>query len=74
MTAAETCRKHGWSKGTRLEGTEGDDKGWSSTNVIEITAVGEEEILAKCISHNGKPHPCGERNWSLGHRDWKKVV
>lgn len=66
---ADKCRRNGWTAGTRLVG----DEGFGPT-VIEITAVGERAILAKKISHNGKPHPyLDEQNWTLACRDWRPV-
>lgn len=66
MSDAETCRKNGWTVGTRLVG----DEGYGPT-VIEITAVGEKCILAKAISHRGKPtKEPREASWTLTCRDW----
>jgi len=50
VSSAEKCRRNGWKVGTRIVG----DEGYGPT-VIEITAIGEEAVLAKCISHNGEP-------------------
>jgi len=67
---AVICRERGWTAGTRLVG----DEGWGPT-VIEITAVGEENILAKTITHNGnKPEWCGETTWTLDCRDWQEFT
>ena len=68
MSAAAICRRNGWGAGTRLIG----DEGYGPT-VIRITAVGEEQILAVTESHNGIPSAYREGNWSLSHRDWKKL-
>jgi hypothetical protein len=69
MTPADSCRENGWTVGTVLEG----DEGYGPTR-IEITAIGEEKLLAKCISHDGKPTPThGEASWVLDCRDWKPV-
>jgi hypothetical protein len=67
-SAAEICRERGWGPGTRIVG----DEGYGPT-VIEITAVGHEEILAKTISHNGQPPKWegGETSWVLWCRDWR---
>lgn len=70
---AELCRINGWGPGTRLQGTETDGK-WSTTHIIEITAVGQFEILARCVSLNGKPYLDRERNWELRHRVWTPVT
>jgi hypothetical protein len=64
-TEAETCEINGWTVGTRLVGTESSG-GWSSTCTIEITAIGERGILAKCMNHGGY-----EGAWSLDSREWR---
>ncbi len=74
MTDAETCRSRGWGVGTRLIGSEaGWNGGPDTSNVIVITAIGDRSILARCVEHNGAPHPCREQNWTLALRDWKEV-
>ncbi len=66
---AEQCRRNGWTAGTRLVG----DEGYGPT-VIELTAIGEDSILAKKISHNGIPEEYPyEGSWTLSCRKWKKV-
>ncbi|MDQ0241208.1 hypothetical protein J2S94_003301 [Arthrobacter bambusae] len=59
------CRENGWDVGTRLVGDEG-----SGPTVIEITGFGERTMLAKAISHQGKPVAWGESSWTLRCRDW----
>ena len=62
MSDAERCKKNGWVVGTQLIGTEG-----SKTTVIELTAIGEQCILAKCVSHKG----CSREGlWTLALREW----
>ena len=68
ITDAEMCRIFGWGPGTRLQG----DEGYGMT-VIEITAVGEEKILAKTLSHDGVPSTRGESSWTLKCREWVEV-
>lgn len=70
MNSAEKCRANGWKAGTILIG----DEGYGST-VIEITAVGEELVLAKIISYTGEsPHQWQkEQSWTLEYRDWREV-
>jgi hypothetical protein len=66
---AVICRERGWVPGTRLVGDEG-----AGQTVIEITAVGETRILAKCISHAGRaPRDPDEGSWMLVCRDWREV-
>lgn len=68
-TAVETCRLNGWVAGTRLAGDENQ-----KTTVIKITAIGQENILATRISHNGVPNLGREISWSLNYREWTKVT
>ena len=66
---AEICREHGWTVGTRLVGDEGRDH-----TIIEITALGEQQILAKTVSENGEwMTKTWEGAWSLSTRDWQVV-
>ena len=63
------CKRNGWTVGTRLIG----DEGYGPT-VIELTAIGREQILAIEISHKGKlSEDARESNWTLTERDWQKV-
>lgn len=66
--SAGLCRKNGWGPGTRLVGDEGH-----GPTVIEITAVGERAILAKGLSHHGRPMDSLENIWTLRLRDWRSV-
>lgn len=69
MNSADLCRASGWTAGTRLSGNEGH---WVA--VIELTAIGEEVVLAKTVSLNGKPAPDpDEACWSLMEREWVEV-
>lgn len=68
MTDAELCRIHGWTAGTRLEG----DEGYGPT-VIEITAVGEECVLAKAVQHNRTPVTGRESVWNMQLREWRPI-
>lgn len=68
---ADECRAFGWLPGTRLAG----DEGYGET-IIEITALGEQAIVAKQISHRGVPvkkHRRYEKNWTLAVRDWRVI-
>ena len=66
---AAICRANGWGPGTQLVG----DEGYGPTT-IEITAVGEESILAKEISHRGQPSTDRDEGmWTLSCRDWQPV-
>lgn len=71
LSDAELCRRNGWVVGTQLVGVEfGPDGQIWNTNAIQITAIGDEQILAKEVGPNcfGR-----ETNWSLNCRDWKQV-
>ena len=66
---ADLCRRNGWGPGTRLIG----DEGYGPT-VIEITAIGEQRILAVEVSHDGgATRPRYERSWVLFCREWRAV-
>ncbi len=66
---AEVYRKYGWRVGTRLVGDEG-----CGPTVIKLTAIGERNILAKTISHDGKKEWARpETSWTLSCRGWKIV-
>lgn len=60
--AADVCRAHGWGVGTRLVGDEGH-----GADVITVTAIGRDEILAIA---DGSEY---EDNWTLSCRDWSEV-
>jgi hypothetical protein len=65
----EKCKRNGWKAGTRLVGNEG-----YGPTVIRITAVGEESILARQVSHNGKPtEDAWEGTWTLMARKWRRI-
>jgi len=64
LPSSEICRRNGWGPGTKLVGDEG-----YGPCVIEITAIGVEAILARCLS----PHDSGEGVWTLECRDWKPL-
>ena len=69
MNDAQKCRVNGWKAGTRLIG----DEGYGET-VIEITAVGESNILARQISHDGETSQRSEAMWTLTHREWRALT
>lgn len=66
---ASACRANGWAAGTRLVG----DEGYGPT-IIEITAVGEHNILAKRLAHAGRAVRDDESSWVLYCRDWHEFV
>jgi len=65
FNSAELCRGQGWGPGTRIVGDEG-----YGPCVIEITAVGEWSILAKCVDPHREER---EGSWTLAHRDWREI-
>lgn len=66
---ADKCRRKGWAVGTRLKGVE-SGANYSRTDVIEITAIGVEGILARTVTNKGYGR---EQGWSLQWRDWEAV-
>lgn len=64
LSPADLCRLNGWKPGTLLIGDEG-----YGPCTIQITAVGERLIIAKCIL----PHDGAEQLWTLNCRDWEEV-
>jgi len=62
---AEICRLNGWTVGTKLVGNEG-----YGDSVIEITAIGEEKILAKWTTKKGLTY---EESTTLACREWNEV-
>lgn len=70
MSPAAICRANGWGVGTRLVGDEGH-----GPEVIEISAMGREAIMAFSISLHGEPADTWSResSWVLSCRDWKPV-
>lgn len=69
MTTIELVQSNNWQVGDRLVGDEG-----LGPTVIQITAIGEENILARRISQRGKPINGPECTWSLECREWTKVI
>lgn len=65
----ETCELNGFVVGDVIEG----DEGYGPSRIL-ITAIGQESLLARCLSHPGKP-VCGhgESLWTLSYREWKKI-
>ena len=68
--AADICREHGWRAGTRLVGNNG-----FGTTEIEITALGNQVMLARTVSQNGEPTAYGrDQAWRLSDRDWREIA
>lgn len=65
---AVVAREHGWKVGTKLIAV--DNHG---PEIIQITALGEDQLLAKSISRNGVAvtDNDSECSWHLDMRDWK---
>ncbi len=68
VTPAQHCRKNGWRVGMRLSGREGEN-----VTVIEITAIGRDEVLGVVISENGEPAEQYEMPWTFEYRRWRRV-
>ncbi len=68
--AADICREHGWRAGTRLVGEDG-----LGTTVIEITALGNQVMLARRVSQDGEPAAYDQdRSWRLSDRYWHEIA
>ncbi len=68
--AAEICHERGWGVGTLLTGNDG-----FGSMTIEITALGNQVMLARTVCHNGQPTAYGgDRSWRLSDRDWVKAA
>lgn len=67
---AEKCRHNGWKAGTLLIGNEG-----YGNDIIRITAVGEERILARHVAklYGSGRHFDYESTWCLDGRDWAAI-
>ena len=66
-STADCARRNGWGPGTILVGCEG-----YGDTVIEVTAVGKSAVLARALSHRGRPYePPRESSWTLSCRDWR---
>lgn len=63
---ADFCRRMGWEVGTIIAGNEG-----YGTTAIEITAIGEEKILAKIVYKDGSQS--SESTWTHVCRHWKQI-
>jgi len=63
---AEICRENNWQVGTRLRGTEYYGNGKKQTTTITLTAIGEQNILAKAKGRS-------ENLWTLSCREWREV-
>lgn len=69
LSEAEVCKMNGWEVGTLLAGNEG--YGWT---IIEITAVGLRDILARTRFYSKVEVKDGpEVTWMLAMREWYQV-
>lgn len=71
LTSAEICRRNDWHPGTLLAGENAH-----GIAVIRLTAIGDQEVLARHIAQNGEPvsELAGrEVVWTLTKRDWREV-
>lgn len=65
---ADVCRANGWGPGTRLIGCE-----YRNIDVIEITAIGRNDILAVHVMHDGVAVDDDRfENWTLSCREWNE--
>lgn len=77
MDTADRCRAMGLRIGDTIEGREGGKKWW---NIARLTLLSLDENIVvwkeTYIDHlsDGKwSGPEENANWSLDHRDWKKM-
>lgn len=74
MSEVDRLRRLDAGIGDILEGTESNGLGWSTTDRIKITAIGEERFLCrwdfKCRGIFGEE----SGSTTLSCRDWKKVT
>jgi hypothetical protein len=68
ISDAEICRSRGWKVGTVLIG----DEGFGPDRIL-ITAIGEQNILARKTHKDGVPVDETEHSWTLQFRDWCEV-
>ena len=62
----EFLQNNGWGVGTLLAGKQG-----GVVDVVEITAIGKQHILAQCVICNGeKIEDPREGLWTFQWRDW----
>jgi hypothetical protein len=68
MNDADQCRANGWKVGDRLL----SDVGYGPTT-IELTAIGESQISATIVSHNGVAPEGQEILKTLSGRTWRRL-
>ena len=66
LSSADLCRANGWKVGRVLQGTDGQGK----TCDILIVVVGEDEVIARCLTCKRKHN---SDVWDLTFREWKAV-
>ena len=75
-STADQCRALGLNVGDTIEGTEGDDSGWSTAR-LTLLWVGTTEavwrVTSRSSSRSAWSKPREEVNWTLSCRDWRKV-
>lgn len=67
MNWAEHAREQGWNVGTQLFGDATKYEGWVE---IEITAIGEETVLAKSTARESARSIGRESSWGFDSRAW----
>ena len=76
LTDARLCIENGLTAGTLLQSELSDadeDPTLVGVAVLKITAVGEEEILARVVSLNGELVVTEETRWCLSGAEWLEV-
>jgi hypothetical protein len=75
-SAADQCRKLGLKVGDTIEGTE-TYAGWWGTARLTLLWLGEHAAVWR-VTERSKEHPEWSTpreaaNWTLAHREWRKV-
>ena len=75
-TVADECRALGLKVGDTIEGTESGGKWWNTTRLTLLWLGKKEAVWMKTSKSSERPdwsEPEESGNWTLSHRDWRKV-
>lgn len=76
VSVADQCRAMGLQVGDTIEGTEGDEQWWDTTRLTLLWLGKTVAVWSVTSRINSRPEwsePREEANWTLRHRDWRKV-
>jgi hypothetical protein len=71
-SSAEICRQMGWQPGDVLDGHAPGSPQRDRVR-IQITGIGDREILARTLAVDGSDFAGVEAKWDLSHREWGKL-